>query len=122
MAGVELLDLYEIVCFQCGRRFQVCVADYRGHRYCLEGDCRKLGYRARARERGRRYQGTDNGRTNHRDRQQRQRDEVRDGNACPSLLHAVQSSDPEPDQSPGSASDQPPSPEDSGLDFLIPLA
>ena len=70
MAGVDATDRYEIACFFCGRPFRVCVADFRGQRYCLGGDCRKLGYRARTRERGRRYQGKHQGRQNHRDRQQ----------------------------------------------------
>jgi hypothetical protein len=77
----HLVDLIEIVCFQCGRPFQICFGDYRGQRYCLEGECQELGYRARTRERGRAYQGRENGRKNHAGRQQALRDRRADGEA-----------------------------------------
>jgi hypothetical protein len=70
MAGGEAVDLYEIACFLCGRALRLCVSDYRGQRYCLGGQCRRLGYRARSRERGRRYQRKEKGRQKHRGRQE----------------------------------------------------
>jgi len=77
MARTGPVDLIEIACFQCGKPFQVCLGDYRGHRYCPQGECRKLGYQARDRERGSKYQATDQGRRNHCGRQQKLRDRAR---------------------------------------------
>ena len=65
MARADPVELYEIACFHCGQTLQLCIRDYRGKRYCLEGECRKLGYQTRTRERGRRYQGKPKGRENH---------------------------------------------------------
>ena len=56
MVAADPVDLIEIECFRCSVLFPVCVRDYRGQRYC-GGECRELGYRARRREAGRKYQG-----------------------------------------------------------------
>jgi hypothetical protein len=72
------LELYEIECFYCGETFWICVPEYCGQRYCPEGECPKLGYAARTRERGREYQKK-NGRENHAARQQALRDKAKAG-------------------------------------------
>ena len=101
----HLVDLIEIVCFHCGRPFQICFGDNRGQHYCLDGECRKLGYRARTRERGRRYQGNENGRKNHAGRQQALRDRRADGEAS-SLVPGAET--PPPSDEPVSKAHEPP--------------
>ena len=62
--------LARIICrgHECGAVFYVCLACYRGQRYCSER-CRSKARRAQRRAANRRYQRSEEGRARHRERQ-----------------------------------------------------
>jgi hypothetical protein len=60
----------------CGRRYCLCRACDRGHRYCSDR-CRIWGTQARKRRARRKYEKTEKGRENNRKRQQRHRERQR---------------------------------------------
>jgi hypothetical protein len=71
MAAVRQLLFYQRHCGSvgCGAAFWICQCCYRGQRYCSER-CRLKARRAQRRAANRRHQQSEDGRLDHRDRQQ----------------------------------------------------
>lgn len=70
MAAVPQVVLFlQIVCKECQALFFICRSCYRGHCYCGDA-CRRKARRRQLREAKRRHQQSEEGRLDHRDRQQ----------------------------------------------------